>query len=103
MDHCTAEARAWIAAAQALADEQRSRLSQIWRERANTSQRFFVENADKFADQQDLMDWYENFEGCPPVYLVHGEGRAQRPLAKRLRKEFDAPVIIAERGQEIDI
>jgi metallo-beta-lactamase family protein len=55
------------------------------------------------ADQQDLMDWYENFEGCPPVYLVHGEGRAQRPLAKRLRKEFDAPVIIAERGQEIDI
>jgi metallo-beta-lactamase family protein len=55
------------------------------------------------ADQRDLMAWYGALEGRPPVYLVHGEGRAQRPLAKRLREEFDAPVVIAERGQVIDI
>jgi metallo-beta-lactamase family protein len=55
------------------------------------------------ADQQDLMEWYGAFEGRPPVYLVHGEGRAQQPLAKRLREEFDAPAVIAERAQVIDI
>jgi metallo-beta-lactamase family protein len=55
------------------------------------------------ADQRDLMAWYGNFDGRPPVYLVHGEGRAQRPLAKRLRAELDAPDIIARRGQVIDI
>jgi metallo-beta-lactamase family protein len=55
------------------------------------------------ADQQDLVDWYQAFEGRPPVYLVHGEDRAQRPLAKRLRSDLDAPVTIAERGQVIEI
>ena len=55
------------------------------------------------ADQQDLVGWYRNFERRPPVYLVHGEGRAQRPLAERLRRDLDAPVTIAEHGQAIDV
>ena len=55
------------------------------------------------ADQQDLVDWYGAFEGRPPVYLVHGEPDAQRPLVRRLKSELKAPASIAERGQTISI
>lgn len=55
------------------------------------------------ADQSGLIDWYGNFEGRPPVYLVHGEERSQQPLAERLRHDLQAPVTIAERQQIVDI
>jgi metallo-beta-lactamase family protein len=55
------------------------------------------------ADQADLLDWYGAFDDHPPVYLVHGEDRAQVPLAKKLRDKFNAPVTIARHGQKIDI
>lgn len=55
------------------------------------------------ADQADLLEWYGAFDDHPPVYLVHGEERAQVPLAKKLRASFDAPVTIARHGQKIDI
>jgi hypothetical protein len=35
--------------------------------------------------------------------LVHGEERAQAPLAKLLQSELQAPVAIARHGQTIDI
>lgn len=54
-------------------------------------------------DQQDLLDWYENFEDRPPVYLIHGEEKAQQALAKRLSDELKAPVQIAKAEQCIDI
>jgi metallo-beta-lactamase family protein len=54
-------------------------------------------------DQADLMDWYASFEGRPPVYLVHGEARAQQPLLKKLRIELDAPAEIARYRQKISI
>jgi len=54
-------------------------------------------------DQQDLINWYGNFGGRPPVYLVHGEREPQQLLAAKLRSDLDAPVVIAERGQRIDI
>lgn len=44
------------------------------------------------ADQAGLVDWYRNFEGRPPVYLVHGEDRARTALATRLQAEFGADV-----------
>ena len=55
------------------------------------------------ADQADLLDWYGAFDDRPPVYLVHGEERAQVPLAKKLQAKFDAPVTIARHGRKIDI
>lgn len=55
------------------------------------------------ADQKDLLDWYDNFEPRPPLYLVHGESRAQQALASKLRSASDAPVHIAEPGQVIKI
>ena len=54
-------------------------------------------------DQADLLDWYGNFAERPPVYLVHGEERAQVPLLKRLRDELDAPAEIARYQQKIAI
>ena len=54
-------------------------------------------------DQADLMDWYASFEGRPPVYLVHGEERAQQPLRAKLRNELNAPAEIARYQQKIAI
>ncbi len=54
-------------------------------------------------DQADLLDWYGSFENKPPVYLVHGEPRAQKSLAAALRKQHQAQVSIARYGQKIDI
>ncbi len=55
------------------------------------------------ADQQDLVDWYGAFANRPPVYLVHGEERAQTPLARELRDRLAAPVHVPELGQAIAI
>lgn len=55
------------------------------------------------ADQAGLVDWYGNFEGRPPVYLVHGEERSQRPLAEKLEADLQAPVTIADPGQVVEI
>ncbi len=55
------------------------------------------------ADQADLLDWYGAFENTPPLYLVHGEERSQRPLEKKVKARFDAPVSIATYGQTIEI
>jgi metallo-beta-lactamase family protein len=52
-------------------------------------------------DQTDLIDWYASFENRPPVYLVHGEERGQKPLREKLRKELDAPAEIARYQQKI--
>ena len=54
-------------------------------------------------DQADLMSWYGSFENRPPLYLVHGERKAQQALAEKMRRELGAPVSIAERSQRIDI
>jgi metallo-beta-lactamase family protein len=55
------------------------------------------------ADQADLVDWYSSFANRPPVYLVHGEERGQKPLLEKLRGEFDAPAEIARYRQKIKI
>ncbi|RLA06156.1 MAG: MBL fold metallo-hydrolase, partial [Gammaproteobacteria bacterium] len=55
------------------------------------------------ADQNDLVDWYDAFENKPPVYLVHGEERAQKPLVAKLKNDLNAPASIAVYEQTIDI
>lgn len=54
------------------------------------------------ADQAGLLDWYAGLENRPPVWLVHGEDRAQATLAQRLR-ERGANVMMPQFGQTIDI
>ena len=55
------------------------------------------------ADQQDLMNWYGAFENRPPLYLVHGERKAQEVLQQKLRAELDAPVQIAQHAEVVEI
>lgn len=54
-------------------------------------------------DQRDLLDWYAAFENRPPVYLVHGEPRAQNALMTKMKTELGAPVSIAALGQTIQL
>jgi metallo-beta-lactamase family protein len=55
------------------------------------------------ADRDDLVDWYSAFEGRPPVYLVHGEERAQTALAATLRAQLDATVNIPKLGDVVNV
>ncbi len=55
------------------------------------------------ADQQGMMDWYASFKNRPPVLLVHGEKKAQKVLAKRLRKELGAQAWAAKKGRSTDL
>jgi metallo-beta-lactamase family protein len=67
------------------------------------AQRHTIGGLSAHADQADLVDWYGSFENRPPVYLVHGEERGQRPLVEKLRSELCAPAHIARYQQKIAI
>lgn len=53
------------------------------------------------ADQQNLLAWYDNFQGKPPVALVHGEGTAITTLAQALRDRFHPSVSTPVYGETI--
>jgi len=55
------------------------------------------------ADQEGMMQWYSSFESRPPVLLVHGEPKAQKALAKRIKKELGGRVRAAKRGKSTDL
>ncbi|MBT8077973.1 MAG: MBL fold metallo-hydrolase [Gammaproteobacteria bacterium] len=55
------------------------------------------------ADQLDLVNWYNNFDNKPPLYLVHGEPEPQRILKQLLENDHGANVTIAEHGQSVDV
>ena len=54
------------------------------------------------ADQSGLLAWYAGFENRPPVWLVHGEERAQKVLAGELR-ERGAEVTIPGLGENLNL
>jgi len=56
-------------------------------------------------DQADLLRWYEQIEGRPPVWLVHGESTASRALCdvlegRDVRADVASPGRIVELGAE---
>ncbi|NLO80122.1 MAG: MBL fold metallo-hydrolase [Xanthomonadaceae bacterium] len=55
------------------------------------------------AGQQGLFDWYANFDGRPPVCLVHGEPTAMETLARRLQDELTAEVLQPRLGAVLDL
>ena len=55
------------------------------------------------ADQSALKNWYANFEGRPPVTLVHGEEKALASLSDCLRQELSAPVHTARPGELLEL
>ena len=55
------------------------------------------------ADQRALKNWYRNFRNRPRVVLVHGEPQAQECLRDVLQNELKAKVVIAKRGQKVNL
>lgn len=55
------------------------------------------------ADQDGLADWYSGFENQPPLYLVHGEPKAQTGLQERLRKESGVTAHIPKFGDKVKV
>ena len=53
------------------------------------------------ADQLGLKNWYANFDGRPPLALVHGESTALQSLEDTLKSELNAAVTIAHYGQTL--
>ena len=54
-------------------------------------------------DQADLIDWCREFENKPPVYLIHGERKAQGVLAAELQKQLGVAVTIVDYAQKIKV
>ena len=67
------------------------------------AQRHTIGGLSAHADQEDLIDWYSSYKNRPPVYLVHGEERAQRPLLEKLKNDLKAPAHIARYQQKVVI
>jgi len=66
-------------------------------------QRHTIGGLSAHGDQEDLVDWYSSFKNRPPVYLVHGEERGQKPLLEKLKADLQAPAYIAKYQQKIVI
>ncbi|MGJ4803953.1 MBL fold metallo-hydrolase RNA specificity domain-containing protein [Luteimonas sp. SDU82] len=54
-------------------------------------------------DQRGLIDWYEGFEGNPPLVLVHGEDRAREALAGELGERGAGDVRLARPGMVVEV
>jgi metallo-beta-lactamase family protein len=54
-------------------------------------------------DQRGLLDWYGNFDGRPPLVLVHGEDRAREALAREIRARHGAGVTLARPGMSLQV
>lgn len=54
-------------------------------------------------DQRGLIDWYEGFEGRPPLVLVHGEDRAREALAGELGERDGVDVRLARPGMVVEV
>jgi metallo-beta-lactamase family protein len=53
-------------------------------------------------DQADLLRWYGNLQGRPPVWLVHGEADGAQGLRDVLQKQ-GVSAQVARAGQRLDL
>ena len=54
-------------------------------------------------DEADLLRWYGEIGGSPPVYLVHGETDRAQAMGEALRTRYGTDARLAEPGQRIDL
>lgn len=55
------------------------------------------------ADQPGLVDWYRQIPNRPPVVVVHGEDDAREALAKVMRADLQAEVMLSRPGMEVEV
>lgn len=76
----------------------------IWGEQIRVRARIHtVGGLSAHADQQGMVDWYKHFDNAPPALLVHGEKKAMRTLAGRLKDECNARAVPARRGKTTNL
>ena len=66
------------------------------------AQRHTVGGLSAHADQSGLLAWYGQFEGAPPIALVHGEDPARETLAGEIHERYGREVFLARPGRFID-
>jgi len=66
------------------------------------AQRHTVGGLSAHADQSGLLAWYGQFEGAPPIALVHGEDPAREALAGEIHERYGREVFLARPGRFID-
>ena len=77
---------------------------QLWGEQIRVSAKIHtIGGLSAHADQDGLFEWYQNFQGQPPVALVHGETQALNSLSERLTRELEPTVNIARYGSSINL
>lgn len=76
----------------------------LWGETVNVSAKVHtIGGFSAHADRDGLLAWYENFEGRPPVTLVHGEPEAIEPLAQHIKEMGTKKVIVAKLNETLDL
>jgi metallo-beta-lactamase family protein len=76
----------------------------LWGERIRVKAKIHtVGGLSGHTDQKGLIEWYSNFKGRPPVFLVHGEADTMEVLRQKLKKDLNAPAHIAKAGETIDL
>jgi metallo-beta-lactamase family protein len=66
------------------------------------AQRHTIGGLSAHADQHGLLEWYGQFEGAPPVALVHGEDKAREALAGEIHERYGREVFLSRPGRFID-
>lgn len=66
------------------------------------AQRHTVGGLSAHADQRGLMDWYAQFDGRPPLVLVHGEDKAREALAGEIGEREGVRVLLARPGMHLE-
>ena len=67
------------------------------------AQRHTIGGLSAHADQRGLMEWYGQFEGHPPLALVHGEDRAREALAGEIGERDGIEVVLARPGMVVAV
>jgi metallo-beta-lactamase family protein len=77
---------------------------QLWGERIQVKAKIHtIGGFSAHADQEGLMQWYQQFNNHPQLVLVHGEEEAQKILADKFNSDLNIQVKIAKHGDSINL
>ena len=62
---------------------------------------YMINGFSAHADQQDMLDWMQQFEQLDKVFLVHGERDKQEVFKKVIQQQLNKTVHIVEHAEEV--
>ncbi len=76
----------------------------LWGEEVSVSAKIHtIGGFSAHAGRASLLEWYGQFEGHPPLALVHGEPQAIEPLAEQVKAQGVGQLIIPKLGDRLDL